>query len=201
MASLADGWSSNDNEEVIRVGKNSASHLVFPEHLKYEQTQKAPYAALLDRLRGFLATPDTLLISIGFSFADAHISARIDEGLASNPSASVFAFQFQKLAAELCASEIGRRLPNFSVYARDAAIVNGSAGVWRVPAELPTKDWGPIRLSYWAVPEPDKPHEFTLGGIEPFARFFSASRSAQAFVIPPAKQAPDAATPEGAAPQ
>jgi hypothetical protein len=30
-----------------------ASHLVFPEHLKYDQTQKAPYAALLDRLRAF----------------------------------------------------------------------------------------------------------------------------------------------------
>jgi len=82
------GWSSNDKDEVVRTGKDSAKHLVFPEHLKYEQTQKAPYSALLDRLRAFLATPDTLLISVGFSFADAHISARIDEGLASNPSAS-----------------------------------------------------------------------------------------------------------------
>lgn len=88
------GWCSNSKDEVIRSGKDNARHLVFPEHLKYEQTQKAPYAALLDRLRAFLATPDTLLISIGFSFADAHISARIDEGLAANPSASVFAFQF-----------------------------------------------------------------------------------------------------------
>ena len=54
---------------------------MFPEHLKYDQTQKAPYAALLDRLRAFLLTPDTLLVSIGFSFADAHIAARLDEAL------------------------------------------------------------------------------------------------------------------------
>lgn len=179
------GWCSNDKDEVVRTGKDSARHLVFPEHLKYEQTQKAPYAALLDRLRAFLATPDTLLISVGFSFADAHISARIDEGLAANPSASVFAFQFQNLSNEGCARELGRRLPNFSVYARDAAMVNGSEGIWRVPDELPSKDWGPIRASYWSPPNATSPHEFTLGGIEPFARFFSASRSTQIFMMPP----------------
>ena len=179
------GWSSNDKDEVVRTGKDSSKHLVFPEHLKYEQTQKAPYAALLDRLRAFLATPDTLLISVGFSFADAHISARVDEGLAANPSASVFAFQFQKLALEVCASELARRLPNFSVYARDAAVVNGSEGVWRVPDELPSKDWGPIRSSYWSRPDNKSPNEFTLGGIEPFASFFAASRSTQVFANSP----------------
>lgn len=178
------GWCSNDKDEVVRSGKDSAKHLVFPEHLKYEQTQKAPYAALLDRLRAFLATPDTLLISVGFSFADAHISARIDEGLSANPSASVFAFQFQKLANERCASELGGRLPNFSVYACDAAVVNGSAGPWRVPDQLPSKDWAPIRESYWSHPDGASPREFILGRIEAFARFFSAARSAQAFVVP-----------------
>jgi hypothetical protein len=178
------GWCSNDKDEVIRSGKDSARHLVFPEHLKYEQTQKAPYSALLDRLRAFLATPDTLLIASGFSFADAHISARIDEGLAGNPSASVFAFQFQNMANETTARELGRRLPNFSVYARDAAVVNGTEGKWRVPGELPSKDWAPIRASYWEAPADGAPFEFTLGAIEPLARFFSASRSAQAFAIP-----------------
>ena len=57
---------------------------MFPEHLKYEQTQKAPYAALLDRLRAFLATPDTLLISVGFSFADAiSVDLGLGEGRAT----------------------------------------------------------------------------------------------------------------------
>ena len=178
------GWCSNEKLEVIRTGKDSAKHLVFPEHLKYEQTQKAPYAALLDRLRAFLGTPDTLLVSIGFSFADAHISARVDEGLAGNPSASVFAFQYQKLDLESFAGELARRLPNFSLYARDAAIVNGTAGAWRIPDELPSKDWGPIRASYWTSSVADSPAEFVLGGIEPFAQFFSASRSMQAFAPP-----------------
>lgn len=174
------GWRASAKGEVIRTGQSSASHLVFPEHLKYDQTQKAPYAALLDRLRTFLLTPDTLLISIGFSFADAHIAARIDEALAANPSASVFAFQYKTLDEEGPACDLARRLPNFSVYARDQAKVNGTRGAWKAPAELPSKDWGPIRSTYM-----DDKGNFTLGAIEPFARFFAASRSVQAFPTQP----------------
>ncbi|MCP3411313.1 SIR2 family protein [Bradyrhizobium sp. CCGB01] len=100
------GWCKGEFEEVIRSGKSSATHLIFPKHLKYDQTQKAPYAALFDRLKIILSSHDTLLISIGFSFADAHVAARIDEGLASNPLASVFAFQFKSLADEKGASAV-----------------------------------------------------------------------------------------------
>ena len=178
------GWSASDKEEVIRTGNASATHLVFPEHLKYDQTQKAPYAALLDRLRSFLATPDTLLISIGFSFADAHVAARIDEGLAGNPSASVFAFQYKTLDGESFAYDLAKRRPNFSAYAKDKAIINCIEGLWEVPAELPSKDWGPIRSTYWAPANEGSPKEFILGAVEPFARFFAASRSSQAFNIP-----------------
>jgi hypothetical protein len=179
------GWCKGEREEVIRSGKSSATHLVFPEHLKYDQTQKAPYIALLDRLKAFLTTDDTLLISIGFSFADAHVAARIAEGLASNPSASVFAFQFKALANETAAAELASRLPNFSLYARDKAIINGVAGPWVLPVDLPSKDWGPIRASYWGQLDPAEPQQFLLGAMEPFARFFASSRSAQVFSVVP----------------
>jgi hypothetical protein len=179
------GWTANDLGEVIRTGKTDATHLIFPEHLKYDQTQKAPYAALLDRLRTFLAVEDTLLISIGFSFADAHIAARIDEALAMNAAASVFAFQFLTLDKEICACELASRRPNFSVYARDKAVINGVPANWSVPAELPTKDWGAIRDSYWSTPSDGSSNFFTLGAIDVFAQFFTASRSPQAFNVVP----------------
>lgn len=184
------GWRASAKGEVIRTGQSSATHLVFPEHLKYDQTQKAPYAALLDRLRAFLLTPDTLLVSIGFSFADAHIAARLDEALAANPSASVFAFQYKSLDEEGPACDLARRLPNFSVYARDQAKVNGIRGAWKAPAELPSKDWGPIRSTYL-----DSEGNFMLGAIESFARFFAASRSVQAFSTHPVPTAIAAGTP------
>ena len=173
------GWKANEDGEVIRTGAQSSTHLIFPEHLKYDQTQKAPYAALFDRLRAFLTTRDTLLIAIGFSFSDAHVSARIDESLAANASASVFAFQFRDLATEKLACALALKRPNFSVYARDKAMINGIAGDWR-PGDPLSRDWEPIRSTYWKGANPDKP-EFLLGDFSSLARFFALSRSSQAF--------------------
>ena len=188
------GWKANDKREVIRTGQTDATHLIFPEHLKYDQTQKAPYAALLDRLRAFLTTEDTLLVSIGFSYADAHITARISEALAANPASSVFAFQYQTLDQEICAVDLATKRSNFSVYARDKAVINGVAAPWSAPGDLPTKDWGPIRNSYWGPSTSGGAPEFQLGAIDAFARFFANSRSPQAFdpapVAPPPVAAP-----------
>ena len=170
----------------------NATHLVFPEHLKYDQTQKAPYAALFDRLRAFLMTPDTLLIASGFSFADAHISARIDECLSANPSASVFAFQFKPLDQEVHACDIARRRANMSLYAPDKAMINGIAAPW-MPGDLPTRDWGAIRATYWGVDEKSGAAQFQLGRFDRLARFFASSRAAQHFPAPAAAVAAPAA--------
>jgi hypothetical protein len=172
------GWASNARGEVIRTGKQDATHLVFPEHLKYDQTQKAPYAALFDRLRAFLMTPDTLLIATGFSFADAHISARVDECLAANPSASVFAFQFKPLENETHAHEIASRRPNMSVYSPNKAMIAGVAAPWQ-PGDPPTRDWGPIRATYWGKNDKTGASEFQLGRFDRLARFFVSSRAIQ----------------------
>jgi len=179
------GWSANHREEIIRKGESSASHLVFPEHFKYDQTEKAPYIAFFDRLKAFLSTNDTLLISIGFSFADSHVTSRIGEALAGNASASVFAFQFKTLAEETAACNLASKRPNFSVYARDGAMMNGVAGNWRLPPDLPSKDWAPIRSTYWGKPSAGDPDQFLLGAVEPFCRFFASSRTAQTFASSP----------------
>ena len=188
------GWCQGELEEVIRTGKSSHTHLVFPEHLKYDQTQKAPYTALLDRLKTFLSTSDTLLISIGFSYGDAHVAARIGEGLAANPSSSVFAFQYKTLSEESAACDLASKQPNFSIYARDQGMMNGVAGKWQVPSDLPSKDWGPIRSTYWGKTDEAGPDHFLIGAIEPFARFFASSRTAQIFAPPlPTTPVPTAA--------
>ena len=177
------GWTANKSGEVIRTGQASATHLVFPEHLKYDQTQKAPYSALFDRLRAFLMTPDTLMIATGFSFADAHISARIDECLAANPSASVFAFQFKPLEHEPHACDIAGRRANMSIYSPDKAMINGIAAPW-VPGDPPTRDWGAIRSTYWGTNADVGNAHFLLGRFDNLSRFFAASRAALQFSTP-----------------
>ncbi|MCR9223980.1 MAG: SIR2 family protein [Hyphomonas sp.] len=173
------GWKAGENQETIRTGETSATHLIFPEHQKYDQTQKAPYVALFDRLQAFLRTPDTLLIASGFSFFDTHVSAKVDEALAANPTASVFAFQYGGLAHHDAAARIASRRPNFSVYASDKAIINGVTGDWR-PGDPPSRDWAPIRSSYWGSGA-EEASRFLLGEFSALAQFLALSKSGQAY--------------------
>jgi len=85
-------------------------------------------------LRRFLMTEDTLLIATGFSFADAHVSALLDECLSANPSSTVFAFQFKPLAEEKSACEVAGRRANMAVYSPDMAMINGISAKW-LPGE------------------------------------------------------------------
>ena len=178
------GWTTNNKGEVIRSGGREATHLVFPENLKYDQTQKAPYSALFDRLRDFLMTPDTLLITTGFSFADAHISARIDECLSANLTTSVFAFQFKELSEESHAIDIAARRSNMSVYSPDKALINGIAAPWQ-PGDPPTRDWPSVRNTYWSTEADSANGKFELGSFNRLARFFASSRSTQYTPAPP----------------
>jgi hypothetical protein len=66
------GWVL-EGQAVVRRGVRNAPQLVYPDYLKYDITQKQPYAALFQRVKTFLLTPDTLPLAIGFSFRDSHI--------------------------------------------------------------------------------------------------------------------------------
>lgn len=169
------GW-SEENKAVVRKGGKSATQLIYPDHLKYDLIQKQPYSALLDRLKQFLATPDTLLLATGFSFADRHICTVIEEGLAFNSNAAVFAFQYRPLALEDSACALAFNRPNFSVYAEDGAVIRGVAGSWRV-GQLPEKGWEEIRSTFWASRKDGEAPIFTLGDSTNFARFCALAQA------------------------
>ena len=166
------GWKS-DNGVVVRCGGKDSTELVYPDHLKYDLTQKQPYAALFERLKRFLLTPDTVLLTIGFSFRDAHICAVLGEALAMNANAAVIAFQFQPLANEEPARKLAFEHPNLSVYASDAAVIGGVSGPWR-PGDLP-KNWSEIRTSFWAPRGGGQ--ALLLGDFASFCRFCALSYS------------------------
>lgn len=168
------GWRA-ENGIVVRSGGHECSELVYPDHLKYDLTQKQPYTALFERLKTFLLQPDTLLLVAGFSFRDAHISAVLDDSLAMNANASVFAFQFQSLKQEDAACRIALDRPNMSVYAADGAVISGIAGRWR-PGD-PPKNWAEIRASFWGRRENADDPGFLLGDFAAFCRFCALSHS------------------------
>ena len=161
-------WSQNESGEVIRGLGDNLGTMVYPSHIKYDQTQSAPFSSLFDRLKGFLLEPDNLLVTTGFSFADAHISAKLDECMAENPSTAILAFQFKTLEEESFACEVALRRPNMSVYCSDGAVINGVKAKWKL-GDLPSKNWEIIRDEYW------KNGKFVLGDFAEFAKFLAKS--------------------------
>jgi hypothetical protein len=169
------GWKL-EKDVVVRSGGYDSNELVYPDHLKYDLTQKQPYASLFERLKQFLLSPDTLLLTTGFSFRDAHICDVIQDGLAMNANAAVFAFQFLSLDAEEPVRRLAVNLPNLSVYAADGAVISGIPGKWRLGD--PPKNWAEIRATFWGQRWGKGEQVFLLGDFATFCRFLALSRSA-----------------------
>lgn len=170
------GWAL-ESGSVVRGRGRTATQLVYPDHLKYDLTQKQPYSALFERLKHFLLSPDTLLMTTGFSFRDAHVCAVLDEALAMNANAAVFAFQFGSIAVETPACRLAYDRPNLTVYASDGAVVSGVPGKWH-PGELP-KNWEEIRASFWGSRKVGEDPVLLLGDFAHFARFCALAQASE----------------------
>ncbi|MEW8533911.1 MAG: SIR2 family protein [Candidatus Thiodiazotropha sp.] len=162
------GWAENKNGDVVRDFSADGETMVYPSHIKYDQTQAAPFTSLFDRLKSFMLEPDSLLITNGFSFTDAHISSKLMECMAANPSSAIIALQYKKLEEEKRAVNIALKRPNMSVYCSDGAVINGVKALWKL-GEEPVKNWGRIRQEYW------KENAFNLGDFKSFTHFLAKS--------------------------
>lgn len=68
--------------------------MIFPQDSKYEHSYEQPYFEMMARFQQSLRNENTLLISIGFSFIDKHISSVILESLKQNPSLNLLSFNY-----------------------------------------------------------------------------------------------------------
>lgn len=62
---------------VVRVTREAEAGkvMIFPSHLKYDQSRRMPYLAMLDRLRAFFRGKDApRLVVCGYSFLDDHLN-------------------------------------------------------------------------------------------------------------------------------
>lgn len=170
------GWAENKNGDVIRDFSTDGETMVYPSHIKYDQTQAAPFTSLFDRLKNFMLEPDSLLITNGFSFADAHISSKLMECMAANPSSAIIALQYKKLEEEVSAVSIALKRPNMSVYCSDGAVINGVKALWKI-GEEPIKNWAKIRQEYWTD------NKFNLGDFKKFAHFLAKSGGEKTYAV------------------
>ncbi len=119
---------------VVRVTREAAvgKVMIFPSHLKYDQSRRMPYLAMLDRLRAFFHGKDApRLVVCGYSFLDDHLNEVLLDGLRGNRNAQCFALMYSGLDEHSRAIDYAVKQSNLTVLAWDGAVVGTRVGRYR----------------------------------------------------------------------
>ncbi len=106
--------------------------MIYPSHLKYDESRLMPYFALQDRLGHFLATGQAVLVTCGYSFVDKHLNAIILQRLLANPRAICFGLLFNDLEKYPDALSCAKNTTNLSLIAKDGAFIGGQQVTWNI---------------------------------------------------------------------
>lgn len=82
-------WELSPSEtNIVRKSKEHVTKpiLIFPSSDKFAKSYQEPYFDLFNKFQNLLQKPNTLLITIGFSFADDHIARMILNAIRTNNS-------------------------------------------------------------------------------------------------------------------
>ncbi|CCH49336.1 SIR2 family protein [Pseudodesulfovibrio piezophilus] len=122
--------------------KENASHLIYPSHLKYEESRKMPYLALIDQLNRFIRKKSSFLVLSGYSFNDGHLNDTIINALKANPTAMVLGLMFDRYEMESSpdagdsverypeAYRLAKNQHNLNIWTFDKAIIGTNYGDW-----------------------------------------------------------------------
>lgn len=119
--------------------------MIYPSHLKYDQSRRMPYLAMLDRLRGFFhggnrgrlleggrgVDDAPRLVICGYSFLDEHLNEVLLDGLRGNRNAHCFALMYSNLADHPRVIEYAQKQGNLTVLAKDGAVIGTRIGRYR----------------------------------------------------------------------
>lgn len=126
--------------------KQEGSHLIYPSHLKYEESRKMPYLALMDQLSRFIRKKSSFLILSGYSFNDEHVNDTIVNALGANPTAMVLGLMYGDYEKKDSNGNVVESYPNayrlaksqhnLNIWTFDKAIIGTNLGAWsRFPEE------------------------------------------------------------------
>lgn len=133
-------WQKREDGAVFRVAGLAAAGkaMIYPSHLKYDQSRRMPYLAMLDRLKAFFRAGGhaqgfgpPVLVVCGYSFADEHLNEVLLDGLRGNRSAQCFVLAYDALSRIRPIVELAVKQPNLSVIAWDGAVIGTREGLYR----------------------------------------------------------------------
>lgn len=120
-------------QRIVRGAEGDAGELILPSLMKYDESRKQPYVAMLDRMRRALTEyEDAILITAGYSFGDDHINEVIFEALEANSRLHVFALCYEDHDARHTLLEEALRRGNILVLGPTQAIIGGQRGTWKL---------------------------------------------------------------------
>lgn len=125
-------WYQVASEGVFRGATNESSskRVIHPSHLKYQESRRMPYLAMIDRLRAFLKQPIATIILCGYSFRDEHLNEVIVQGLQHTQTAIAFGLLFDEIAKYPQAVTLASKRSNLNILARDGAVIGGQQAKW-----------------------------------------------------------------------
>lgn len=124
-------WFQTENN-VFRgaTDEDCLARVIHPSHLKYLESRRLPYLAMIDRLRFFLKQDFAVLIIIGYSFGDEHINEIIMQALESNSTATAFALFRGETTRYHKATNLAIKRTNLSILTRTGAIIGSNEYQW-----------------------------------------------------------------------
>jgi len=169
-------WRSSidDSFKVFRTDIEKGGNVVIhPSHLKYEQSRKMPYLAMMDQLRKFLSTPSSAMIVVGYSFGDQHLNDVIVQSLQGTPSTAVFALMYGPLKNYTSAVSLAKERGNLSILAEDGTVTGTRKQIWRELDEQPDSllPSGAIEWTKGAKEDDPWKASFKLGDFNSFGAF------------------------------
>lgn len=148
-------WLQDVNGDILRGKFEAGKHtyLIYPSHLKYDESRRMPYLAMIDRLKAFLKKTTSALFICGYSFNDDHINEVIVQGLQGNPTSTAFAMLYGKIENYPKALSIAANRANLVLIARDKGVIGTRVGTWKTRDVLYQED---ILRNIVSLSEPEK---------------------------------------------
>ncbi len=125
-------WGQDDKGLVSRGEQagNGRRRVIHPSHLKYDESRRMPYLAMIDRLRAFLKQPSPVLVTCGYSFRDDHLNEVLVQGVQGNSTAIVFALLHGSLQNYPKAVTLASMQANLSLLGKDEAVIGTRRASW-----------------------------------------------------------------------
>ncbi len=126
-------WIKQGDDSVFRCHppKSGQQVMIYPSHLKYEQSRRMPYLAMCDRLKAFFRETNPVIILCGYSFADEHINEILLDGLRGNRSSHCFSLMYSALENHEPAVRCAEKISNLTLLAWDGAVIATRCGAYK----------------------------------------------------------------------